>query len=90
MYDNDLANYTPPYVRYRSPTEAGNSGSPVFNRQWGLFAVHHRALQVEQVNEGVLFDAISAVAKNRVAGFGGKFKLSSKGTWIECLLDMEA
>lgn len=63
MYDNDLASYAPPYVRYRSPTETGNSGSPVFNRQWGLFAVHHRALHDEQVNEGILFNAISSVSK---------------------------
>lgn len=60
MYDNDLAGYAPPYVRYRSPTEGGSSGSPVFNRRWGLFAVHHRALDEEQVNEGVLFGPIVA------------------------------
>ena len=58
MYDNNLAGYVPPYVRYRSPTEGGSSGSPVFNRGLDLFALHHRAIASEQVNEGVLFGAI--------------------------------
>lgn len=58
MYDNNLAGYVPPYVRYRSPTEGGSSGSPVFNRNLDLFALHHRAIASEQVNEGVLFGAI--------------------------------
>ncbi|MBU4264135.1 MAG: serine protease [Proteobacteria bacterium] len=64
MYDNDLAGYAPPYVRYRSPTEGGSSGLPIFNRQLGLFAVHHRALDAEQVNEGVLFNPIAAALAN--------------------------
>lgn len=63
MYDNDLANYVPPYVHYRSPTEGGSSGSPVFNRQLGLFAVHHKALEAEMVNEGILFEHILAATK---------------------------
>jgi V8-like Glu-specific endopeptidase len=33
LYDNSLAEYSQQYVRYRSPTEGGNSGSPVFDRQ---------------------------------------------------------
>ncbi len=58
LYDNDLAEYEGPYVRYRSPTKGGNSGSPVFNRRWQSFAIHHRARKEKQLNEGVLFEAI--------------------------------
>jgi tetratricopeptide (TPR) repeat protein len=28
-------------VHYRTPTEGGSSGSPVFSREWNLIAVHH-------------------------------------------------
>lgn len=64
LYDNSLASYEGPYVRYRSPTEGGSSGSPVFSRQWKLFALHHRAIESEKVNEGVLFGPIAeAIAK---------------------------
>ncbi len=63
IYNNDLTGYDPPYVHYRSPTEGGSSGSPVFNRQWDLFAVHHRALITEQVNEGVLLGPIAEAVK---------------------------
>ena len=58
LYDNSLAAYEGPYVRYRSPTEGGHSGSPVFTRQWKAFALHHRAREALKVNEGVLLGPI--------------------------------
>jgi hypothetical protein len=58
LYDNSLAEYSEQYVRYRSPTEEGNSGSPVLNRQLSCFAVHHRALIGKQLNEGITLEAI--------------------------------
>lgn len=62
LYDNSLVGYDGPYVHYRSPTEGGNSGSPVFTRQWKLIALHHRAREERQVNEGVCFEPIRRVA----------------------------
>jgi V8-like Glu-specific endopeptidase len=58
LYDNSLAEYSQQYVRYRSPTEEGNSGSPVLDRQLSCFAVHHRALVGKQLNEGISLEAI--------------------------------
>jgi hypothetical protein len=58
LYDNSLAEYSEQYVRYRSPTEEGNSGSPVLDRQLSCFAVHHRALIGRQLNEGITLEAI--------------------------------
>jgi hypothetical protein len=58
LYDNSLAEYSRQYVRYRSPTEEGNSGSPVLDRQLSCFAVHHRALMAKQLNEGITLEAI--------------------------------
>lgn len=59
LYDNSLIAYPQSrYVHYRSPTEGGHSGSPVFTREWKAMAVHHRARPELQVNEGVLFESI--------------------------------
>ncbi|RPH79310.1 MAG: DUF4071 domain-containing protein [Nitrospiraceae bacterium] len=63
LYDNSLVGYEGDYVHYRSPTEGGHSGSPVFTRQWKLLALHHRAREELQVNEGVCFDPICAAAR---------------------------
>ena len=66
LYDNSLAEYSQQYVRYRSPTEEGNSGSPVLDRQLSCFAIHHRALKEKQLNEGIALESvIRAVAQRR-------------------------
>ncbi len=64
LYNNELVGYQDPYVHYRSPTEPGSSGSPVFTRQWRAFALHHRTIEVQQVNEGVLLKRIKQAASS--------------------------
>ncbi len=39
--DNVLLDYDDRVLHYRAPTEHGSSGSPVFNRDWDVVAVHH-------------------------------------------------
>ena len=61
-------------VRYRTNTEPGSSGSPVFTDQWELAALHHsgdRAV-VPAFNQGIPFAAILALLEKR-----GKKKLLS-------------
>jgi hypothetical protein len=70
LYDNSLAEYAEPYVRYRSPTEPGNSGSPVFTRKLDCFAVHHRALYERQLNEGIVLQDIKAAIEQRLSAAG--------------------
>lgn len=41
MQDNLLLDYDDKLVHYRSPTEPGSSGSPVFDQSWRLIALHH-------------------------------------------------
>src|SRR5262245_16724057 len=66
LYDNSLAEYSQQYVRHRSPTEEGNSGSPVLDRRLNCFAVHHRALKEKQLNEGIALEAVMrAIAQQR-------------------------
>ena len=39
--DNILLDHQDPKIHYRTPTEGGSSGSPVFNQQWELIGLHH-------------------------------------------------
>ncbi len=41
LHDNVLLDHEVPKVHYRAPTEGGSSGSPVFNANWDLVALHH-------------------------------------------------
>jgi S1-C subfamily serine protease len=41
LQDNLLLDWDQRRVHYRTPTEPGSSGSPVFDDQWRLVAIHH-------------------------------------------------
>ena len=67
IQDNRVVDVKEPMLRYRAPTEPGSSGSPVFNQDWELVALHHagskqlRALSgegVQEANEGIWISAI--------------------------------
>ena len=70
MQDNRLIDYGAPTdfrVHYRTPTEPGSSGSPVFNGGWELVALHHsgsatmnriHGTGTYEANEGIWIQAI--------------------------------
>jgi tetratricopeptide (TPR) repeat protein len=72
--DNLLLDHQSPKVHYRAPTRGGSSGSPVFNAEWELLALHHygdaamprlrNKPGTYAANEGIyikaIFDAITA------------------------------
>ncbi len=43
LFGNEILAYEEkgPKIHYRTPTEPGSSGSPVFNQNWELIAIHH-------------------------------------------------
>ena len=41
LQDNLLLDYDETLLHYRSPSEPGSSGSPVFDSEWQLIGVHH-------------------------------------------------
>jgi hypothetical protein len=65
-------------VRYRTNTEGGSSGSPVFDQNWQLVALHHAGdpSWVAKYNEGIPISLILAQLKARgVDGALGKQEL---------------
>jgi endonuclease/exonuclease/phosphatase family metal-dependent hydrolase len=61
LHDNRVTNLLDRVLRYRTDTEPGSSGSPVFNNAWELVALHHageRDPDGTAENEGILISAI--------------------------------
>jgi V8-like Glu-specific endopeptidase len=67
LQDNILLEYNDRVLRYRSPTEDGSSGSPVFDDNWDLIGLHHATGRnyprlngggTHPANEGIRLDAI--------------------------------
>jgi V8-like Glu-specific endopeptidase len=68
LQDNELLDHEIPKIHYRTPTEHGSSGSPVFNRIWKLIGVHHKGNDTMprlnglpgtyQANEGISIQSI--------------------------------
>jgi V8-like Glu-specific endopeptidase len=72
--DNKVAAVFDHLVQYSTDTEPGSSGSPVFNQQWEVVALHHRGGGLAGpdgkkyfTNEGIL---ISAVLRDAAAFLG--------------------
>ncbi|ESX52556.1 MULTISPECIES: serine protease [unclassified Mesorhizobium] len=72
-----LAEAKPQRMHYRSPTDNGSSGSPVFNRNWKVVGIHHKYVEnaspldgkagVYSANEGISMGSICRAFK---AGLG--------------------
>ena len=74
IQDNLLLEYDDTRLHYRSPTEGGSSGSPVFESQWQVIGLHHagsvtmsrlRDKGTHAANEALRIDAIrDAIAED--------------------------
>jgi V8-like Glu-specific endopeptidase len=68
LHDTRVLDLDDRVAHYRSPTEEGSSGSPVFDDEWRVFALHHRGSQemlrlhrapgTYEANEGIRVDRI--------------------------------
>ena len=53
LYDNLLLDHERPMIHYRSASQGGSSGSPVFNQIWELIGLHHAGGQkMKKLNGG--------------------------------------
>jgi V8-like Glu-specific endopeptidase len=79
LQDNVLLDYDYRVLHYRSPTEGGSSGSPVFDDEWRLIGLHHAggtgvpqlnsAGGIYAANEGITIDAIRGGLAHRPPEF---------------------
>ena len=61
LHDNKVSYVYDKAIRYSADTEGGSSGSPVFNNQWSLVALHHAGWvhrDGSANNEGIRINAI--------------------------------
>ena len=75
LQDNVLLDYDDVRLHYRSPTEPGSSGSPVFDSEWQLIGLHHAGGfdmprlhnrgGTYDANEGISVLAIAAALQQR-------------------------
>jgi V8-like Glu-specific endopeptidase len=75
LQDNHILGLDKTRLHYRSPTEPGSSGSPVFDKNWDLIALHHSGSTemprldgqpgLYAANEGILVTAIMAALEAR-------------------------
>lgn len=59
LHETRLVSVDGVWAEYTSPTEEGNSGSPVFDDRWRVFAIHCQGgRNAQQSNRGILLEAI--------------------------------
>ena len=73
LHDNKLTYIYTNVVRYRTDTEPGSSGSPVFDNTWDIIAIHHAAGSRDAAgnwinNEGIRIDRIIDDLQNSLRG----------------------
>ena len=82
LRNNEVMRVRDTVVHYRADTEGGSSGSPVFNEDWELVALHHAGWtegpgQTQATNEGVSVAAIIRHLQSR--GDSGSGNRGSSG-----------
>lgn len=76
VQQNELKDVHTNVIHYYSDTDYGSSGSPVFDNDWNLMALHHARDPAESANEGMRIDKI-------VADLRSEFQTSNPGILTE-------
>lgn len=66
LQDNKVISLGQQHVLYRTPTDPSSSGSPVFNQNWELVALHRASRSNKQANEGVRIDVVIETIRGRL------------------------
>ncbi|MEO7521327.1 MAG: trypsin-like peptidase domain-containing protein, partial [Gemmatimonas sp.] len=73
LRNNSLAAVLDTFLHYETGTEGGSSGSPVFNDQWEVVALHHASVRTDReqfegwVNEGVRVSSLIAALQGALS-----------------------
>jgi hypothetical protein len=83
LHDNLLLAHNDYFIHYRTSTETGVSGSPVFNQKWELIGMHHKGgaltLRIDgrpgvySAHEGIWIGAIKTAIAESMGGAGADF-----------------
>ncbi|WP_083730834.1 serine protease [Protofrankia sp. BMG5.30] len=72
LRENRIVDLLDLFLHYETDTEPGSSGSPVFNDQWEIVALHHAAVQAPDhrelggfVNEGIRISRLLAFLRSQ-------------------------
>ncbi|WP_088007703.1 DNA/RNA non-specific endonuclease [Indiicoccus explosivorum] len=74
LRENEVRFLSPDFIHYVSDTEPGSSGSPVFNDQWVVVALHHAGVPDPDdplafiANEGIRISAILRYLRRHAGG----------------------
>jgi len=86
LRQNFIAARTDEFLHYMTDTEPGSSGSPVFDDEWQVVALHHAALTIEDEDEAQMYrDALSALPAEH--GPTDQPVVINEGTRVGSLID---
>jgi endonuclease G len=78
LRDNRVVDVFDQFMHYEADTEPGSSGSPAFNDQWEIVALHHASVPAPNaaeagtfVNEGIRISRLIADIRNQPVGPAG-------------------
>jgi V8-like Glu-specific endopeptidase len=58
MHSNEVIDLRHSCLYYRTPSESGSSGSPVFDMHWNVVAMHQGTMPARQTNVGICINSI--------------------------------
>ena len=68
LQKNKISSIHPTEIFYKTDTDYGSSGSPVFNNSWELVALHHARSLNQPVNKGIRIDKIVQDLRSNYTG----------------------
>ncbi len=66
LFNSELVQRVDSFLHYTTDTEPGSSGSPVFNRQWQVVALHHASLKLPVQHRGNAVVANEGIRISRI------------------------
>lgn len=67
LQDNRVVQMQDPYVHYRTPSDPGTSGSPLFDADWNVVALHRGTRRDLRANEGICIRRIVKAMRKALA-----------------------
>lgn len=66
LFNSELVQRVQAFLHYTTDTEPGSSGSPVFNRQWQVVALHHASLTLPVQHRGTAVVANEGIRISKI------------------------